>query len=89
MSAIAFVKTGQRDTLKRVFVALGQAGGLDLIQIDRQRQRHRTVRRHTQEADMACLDYTGDAGRRVRDELPPTAGNVRPVISHQRGPKGQ
>ncbi len=87
MSAIAFVITGQRDTLYQVRMLLRQTLLFSLVQIDNKGQWHRSEIRNAQQSDETRFDQPPDAGGRAGDYLPPVPFNIRAIVSHQTGAK--
>ena len=88
MSAIAFVKTGQRDTLYQMAVALWKALVFGMGQIDDKAQGHGAVIFDPQDAHVTRLDQAADRVRNAGDHLLAMAGDIGSVICHQLGAEG-
>lgn len=88
MSAIAFVKTGQRDTLYQMTVALWKALVFGMGQIDDKTQWHGAVIFDPQNAHVARFDQAADRARNAGDHLLAMAGDIGSVICHELGAEG-
>lgn len=87
MSAIAFVITGQRDTLYQMTVRRRQALMFRLVQIDDKGQGHRPEVRNPQQTHVARFDQPFDPRRGAGDYLRARSFDRGSVIGHQRGTK--